>query len=755
MSLRVLIVDPQGAGLDFAIRALRDGHKVKLFIRQTEKTKHIGRGFVEIVDDFRPWLRWADLIFNTDNTRYLRELDAAKAEGQLVVSASQESAQWELDRELGMKILRKHGVQCPAYQLFSDYDKAIAYVKKENRRFVSKPSGDADKALSYVAKTPADLCYMLDRWKKTSKLKGAFLLQEFVGGIEMAVGGWFGPGGFNRGWCENWEFKKLMDGDLGVNCFDETTEVLTEEGWKFWPEVTEADRFCTLEDERITFVAPEQLVVADFDGELIGWKSGTVDILVTPNHNMLVQDDHARKPFFFEPAETTAAQKRLVKRTGGDWVGAPTVSAAEACLLGAYVADGHCRDKSVVFGNCPPHKAERFTKIAAAAGYRAKLYGRDLYINSVELVRKFKDLGRAHEKFAPSYIKDSTPDVIEAFLHGLAVGDGSQRPGNLIITTISRRLADDVQELLLKVGQVGTINTRDRRGESHLVNGVECVNRHIAYDISVASRQNANLGPDIAYRQRHIGKIYCVTVPSHIIYVRRNGKPLWIGQTGEQGTVIRYVRRSKLAERVLAPLSQALERIGYVGYIDVNCIIDEKGTPWPLEFTMRPGWPTFNIQQALHEGDSVEWLYELANGRDARNVTLDCPALGVVLSVPDYPYSHLTRKEVVGTPIYGITEGMWPNLHPCEMMMGEAPCDCGGDIITVPMPVTAGDYVLVVSAVGDTVRNAKEKAYRRLKRLTVPNSPMYRTDIGDRLGKQLPKLQALGYATGLKFSEPS
>lgn len=437
--MKLLIIDPQGAGLDIAIRAQRDGHRVKHFIRQTEKTKAIGRGFVELVDDFRPWLRWADLVFNTDNTRYLRELDAARAEGGLVVGASQESALWELDRELGMKVLKKHGVACPPYRLFNDYDDAIRYVKKENRRFVSKPSGDADKALSYVAKTPADLVYMLERWKKTAKLKSPFLLQEFVGGIEMAVGGWFGPGGFNIGWCENFEFKKLMDGDLGVN-------------------------------------------------------------------------------------------------------------------------------------------------------------------------------------------------------------------------------------------------------------------------------------------------------------------------TGEQGTVIRYVRRSKLAERVLKPLEEALERISYVGYIDVNCILDEKGTPWPLEFTMRPGWPTFNIQQALHTGDSVEWLYDLAQGKDARIVAMDRPALGVVLSVPDYPYSHLTRKEVVGTPIYGITEGMWPNLHPCEMMMGEAPCDVGGQILTVPLPVTAGDYVLVVSAVGDTVLNAKEKAYRRLKRLSVPNSPMYRTDIGDRLGKQLPKLQAMGYAMGLKFS---
>ena len=81
---------------------------------------------------------------------------------------------------------------------------------------LSKPSGDVeDKALSYVSKSPADMVYMLERWKKAQKHKSPFILQEFVDGIELAVGGWFGPGGFNEGWCENFEFKKLMPDDLG------------------------------------------------------------------------------------------------------------------------------------------------------------------------------------------------------------------------------------------------------------------------------------------------------------------------------------------------------------------------------------------------------------------------------------------------------------------------------------------------------------------------------------------------------------
>jgi phosphoribosylamine---glycine ligase len=211
-----------------------------------------------------------------------------------------------------------------------------------------------------------------------------------------------------------------------------------------------------------------------------------------------------------------------------------------------------------------------------------------------------------------------------------------------------------------------------------------------------------------------------------------------------------------LAKRVLAPLGKILHTLGYCGYIDVNCIIDESGTPWPLEFTMRPGWPTFNIQQPLHDGDPVEWLRDLATGRDGKNLIMDKIAAGVVMSIPDYPYSHLTRKEVIGVPVYGLTNGLWKHWHPCEMMLGDnIPVAEGGSIVKVPMPVTAGDYVGVMTAVADTVKDAALTVYRRLDKLIIPNSPAYRTDIGKRLAKQLPKIQTQGYAAGMVYSRTS
>lgn len=435
--MRLLIVDPQGNGLDFALRAARAGHDVRLAIRQTEKTRFIGRGLVQIVE-YEKWVRWADLVFCTDNTKYTFDLDQRwRPQGVKIVGAGIETAKWEIDRVVGMQKFKKAGVAVPPYREFTDYDKAISYVKKEDRRFVSKPCGEVeDKALSYCAKTPADMVYMLQRWKKLGKHKAAFILQEFIPGTEMAVGGWFGPHGFNAGWCENFEFKKLMADDMG-------------------------------------------------------------------------------------PA------------------------------------------------------------------------------------------------------------------------------------------------------------------------------------------------------------------------------------TGEQGTVLRYVAASKLAQRVLAPLSAQLAQSRYVGYVDVNCIIDDDGNPWPLEFTMRPGWPTFNIQQPLHEGDPVEWLMDLHQGKDAKTFTMDTVAAGVVLSIPDYPYSHLTRKEVVGIPIY--TES-WDNLHPCECMMGQGPDMVNGTIVDRPMMVTAGDYVLVATATGEDVLSTTKSVYRTLKDLSLPNSPMYRTDIGKRLRKQLPQLQTNGFAKSLAYS---
>ena len=207
--------------------------------------------------------------------------------------------------------------------------------------------------------------------------------------------------------------------------------------------------------------------------------------------------------------------------------------------------------------------------------------------------------------------------------------------------------------------------------------------------------------------------------------------------TGEMGTVMRYVRRSKLAERMLVPLSSQLEKLGYVGNVDVNCIIDENGSAWPLEFTMRLGWPAFNIETDLFACDPVEFFQALASGEPIRGGhAFDRISVGVVLALPPYPHPPRDYEEIVGVPVYGEGEG----FHPCEMMKGES-----SDFSS------AGHYLGVAVGTGATVREAARGADKVLRGISMPGSPFWRNDIGRKLSRQLPALQEHGFARGLEY----
>lgn len=85
-------------------------------------------------------------------------------------------------------------------------------------------------------------------------------------------------------------------------------------------------------------------------------------------------------------------------------------------------------------------------------------------------------------------------------------------------------------------------------------------------------------------------------------------------------------------------------------------------------------------------------------------------------------------------------------------MKGEAWTDQDdGPPLKKPALLAAGDYLLVASGVGQSVRAARGMAYRELEKIRVPASPFWRPDIGQRLKSQLPEIQAHGYAKGMTF----
>jgi len=220
--------------------------------------------------------------------------------------------------------------------------------------------------------------------------------------------------------------------------------------------------------------------------------------------------------------------------------------------------------------------------------------------------------------------------------------------------------------------------------------------------------------------------------------------------TGEMGTVLRHVPESKLFNEVLRPLTDYLHLVKYVGCCSVNCIIDSKGRPWPLEFTNRLGWPAFCITQEVVKGDPIQWMFDLLQGKDTLDVSSKV-AMGVLMAHGDFPKCKDPQGTWAGYPISGITTDNLEHLHFQQMMQGASPMVIDGKVKRIKGPMTAGCYVMIVGGCGRMVRSAQDEVYQVASEIRWPGNLMYRTDIGNRLEEELPMLQRHGFAGGMKF----
>lgn len=213
--------------------------------------------------------------------------------------------------------------------------------------------------------------------------------------------------------------------------------------------------------------------------------------------------------------------------------------------------------------------------------------------------------------------------------------------------------------------------------------------------------------------------------PANLDWEHKRFFPGDIGElTGEMGTVVTYRGAERMFDASLAKVAPLLRESGYCGYINLNTIVNEDGI-WPLEFTCRFGYPGFPILDSLHK---CEWdqIFRSLIARDGRSFpTYDGYSVGVVITVPPFPYTHGYETLGKGRPICfagGLDSDDREALHYGEVDMRD------GQLVTAGLI----GYIMVVTGVGDTIEAAREIAYRRVHKVVIPNS-RYRNDIGVRL----------------------
>ena len=104
-------------------------------------------------------------------------------------------------------------------------------------------------------------------------------------------------------------------------CFDDKTEILTLNGWKSFEELTDRELVATIDDAGVLTYAPIAARQKHwYNGEMIAVKGRSIDLLVTPEHQLYVRK-RGKKSFEFLRADAIEGEGKFVFKRDAIWKG--------------------------------------------------------------------------------------------------------------------------------------------------------------------------------------------------------------------------------------------------------------------------------------------------------------------------------------------------------------------------------------------------------------------------------------------------
>lgn len=344
----------------------------------------------------------------------------------------------------------------------------------------------------------------------------------------------------------------------GAWCFTEGTEILTCRGWKDLKDISLEDLVATRDtDGAISYQMPTGIVKENYSGDVIKIKNDSIEIEATPEHRLLLKQNSDKEYHFMQMKEMKKSRYRIPRT--GIWTGHnPSTMALDKGntayidwikFLAIWLAEGWIDYRSGSEGDkyhkegtpfrvciAQKNRISFVREVAAKLPYAVRESQREngcvsFRIGSSYLAKLLHSygMGKAGTKFVPQEVKDSTASMIRAFLDAYNKCDGwISKKGLVNYVTTSERMANDLQELVFKSGGLSTIRKIQVKGFHH----------HTNYIVSERKRKVGHVRQRDISRIKYQGKIYCVSVPNRVIYVRKNGKPMWSGNSdlAEEGS---------------------------------------------------------------------------------------------------------------------------------------------------------------------------------------------------------------------------
>lgn len=379
------------------------------------------------------------------------------------------------------------------------------------------------------------------------------------------------------------------------NCYDEQTQTLTNNGFKYWYEVTENDKIATFNPENgnIEYHKPNDDLmkfVSHYTGKMVHFRSKHMDIMVSPQHDMWVctngrimgkmkwkkmkaidlYNSNIKNFYFMEQTngyinnnndnETFTIPYVESRYTNGnnDILSFNTKAFVE--FLGYFISEGSLNPSKAgkYCISITQKKKDVLDKILSCIDKLNLQYNQrpDKRDGTVEITIYHKSLWMYLKDNFGLYDKDRhisreiinlSNQSLEILLNALINGDGTRdkRKGRTSMSyySSSEELLDNVQEICVKLGYKVKILYASNLG----TNSKSLVHRVM---ISNSRQKYRYCNNTMISLEDYDGIMYCYNVPNHLFITRRNGLIAIQGNTANRSTGDNMT--SEMADRIRA-----------------------------------------------------------------------------------------------------------------------------------------------------------------------------------------------------------
>lgn len=465
------------------------------------------------------------------------------------------------------------------------------------------------------------------------------------------------------------------------DCYDDKTLVMTNTGWKLFKDLSNTDLVAqVLPDGSYEFIQPLKYVEDYYVGDMIRFsdQKGKVDLLVTPNHRMIIYQNGKERIIEASAMLHKGHYKQTMVRTAS----APSSPSNEEItllqrLMIAFQADGSytTTGNKIRFNFSKQRKIDRLKDILYKMDIPYVIYKLDngnvefnINVDATKYYKNFSWVGT---------LENLTKEWCQSFIEELSFWDATRRSNTRFKFDTTNKEVSAVVELIAIGAGYGVLQTIkvDSRSEKFS----DIYTSHIMKNNRIGGQSwSKSIEP-------YNGYVYCVQVPTGKLLVKRNRCTMVCGNSGDPVNII------------CGNHNKEVNSPAYKGAVEILWNIFG-GT------TNEKGYKTLNQKVGLIYGDSItlERQREILQRLSDKGFASD----NIVFGIGSYTYQYNTR-DTFGFAMkatYGVVNGEARSIFKDPITDSGIKKSAKG-LLFVKRDEPDGDYYLI-----DEVSEAREQS---------------------------------------------